>query len=76
MFRTEYYEKIYVKELMYSPKYTVDISEKIEDVVKKMSDTNDYNFAVLDKDRYLGFVSRADVFSTYRETVKELSNDY
>ncbi|MDR0763780.1 MAG: chloride channel protein [Bacteroidales bacterium] len=76
IFRAEYYDRIYVKELMYQPKYTIDISEKIEDVVKKMSDTHDYNFAVLDKDRYLGFVSRADVFSAYRKTVKELSNDY
>ncbi|MDR0619764.1 MAG: chloride channel protein [Bacteroidales bacterium] len=76
IFHPEYYEKIYVKELMYSPKYTIDISEKIENVVKKMSDTNDYNFAVLDKDTYLGFVSRADVFSAYRKTIKELSSDY
>jgi CIC family chloride channel protein len=58
------------------PKYTIDISEKIEDVVKKMSGINDYNFVVLDKDKYVGFVSRADVFSAYRKTVKELSDEY
>jgi CIC family chloride channel protein len=58
------------------PKYTIDISEKIEDVVKKMSGINDYNFVVLDKDKYIGFVSRADVFSAYRKTVKELSDEY
>jgi CIC family chloride channel protein len=76
MFRSEYYDKIFVQELIYVPKYTIDISDKIEDVVKKMSGANDYNFAVLDKDRYVGFVSRADVFSAYRTTVKELSTDY
>ncbi|MDR1739677.1 MAG: chloride channel protein, partial [Bacteroidales bacterium] len=52
IFHPEYYDKVFVKELIYMPKYTIDISEKIEDVVKKMSGINDYNFVVLDKDKY------------------------
>ncbi|MDE6493671.1 MAG: chloride channel protein [Bacteroidales bacterium] len=75
IFRPELYGQISVKELMYKPKTIIYRQENMEQVAKKFNTCSDYNIPVLDGETYVGFVSRANVFSNYRNKVKEFSND-
>ena len=75
IFRPELYNQILVKDLMYMPKTIIYRQETMEEVAKKFQNSKDYNIPVLEGEKYVGFVSRANVFSNYRVKVKEFSND-
>jgi chloride channel protein, CIC family len=75
MFETDLYDKTLVRDLMFMPQNTVDINESMEDVAKKFQLSGRYNIAVLDNGKYLGFLSRAKVFSSYREMLKQFSDE-
>ena len=75
MFKQDQYGKILVKDLMYMPEITIEIGESMEEVARKFNDTDKYNIVVLDKGKYVGFVSRANFFSTYRQILKESSEE-
>lgn len=75
VFKHEQYDKTFVRSLMFMPETLVDINETMEDVAKKFSETSNYNLPVLDNGKYVGFVSRANVFSAYRKLVQEYSQD-
>jgi CIC family chloride channel protein len=73
IFRPELYDTTYVRDLMFMPHPIVDPDESMEDVARKFSESEHYNLPVLKNGKYIGFVSRANVFSTYREKLKEFS---
>lgn len=76
MFKPENYDNTMVSNLMFMPSQTIDINEDdMEAVATKFQHSGKYNLAVLDGDKYVGFVSRANVFSHYREILKDLSEE-
>lgn len=75
IFKPEIYGQITVKELMYKPKNIIYREENMSQVARKFQNCSDYNIPVLDGKTYVGFVSRANVFSNYRNKVEEFSND-
>jgi CIC family chloride channel protein len=75
MFNHEIYDKTHVRDLMFMPEYTVNIDEQMEEVAGKFSRSGRYNIAVVDNGKYVGFLSRAKVFSSYREMLKHFSDD-
>jgi CIC family chloride channel protein len=75
IFKPEKYETTLVKDLMYMPDVPVDINETMEEVAQKFQNCGHYNLPVLDKGKYLGFVSRANVFSSYRQIIHEFSEE-
>ena len=75
MFNREMYDSVYVNELMYMPTPIVSPDESMEDVAKKFKVSNNYNLPVVDNGKYVGFVSRANVFSAYRNLLKKFSED-
>lgn len=75
IFQPELYEKTFVTELMFMPETTVGPDESMEDVAKKFQQSGKFNLAVLKDGKYLGFVSRARVFSSYRSLLKDFSDD-
>jgi len=75
MFKRELYDDVYVKELMFMPSPTVSPDESMEDVARKFQTTNHYNLPVIKDDKYVGFVSRANVFSAYRDLLSKFSED-
>lgn len=75
IFKPELYETTPVKSLIYMPDVLVDISETMEEVAEKFQHCGHYNLPVLDGDKYVGFVSRANVFSSYREIIHEFSEE-
>ena len=76
MFQTEMYDTVIAKELMFVPEVTVSTQDSMETVANKIQKSGKFNVAVLDNEgKYLGFISRANVFSTYRNLLKEFSAD-
>ncbi len=75
MFHPEMYEKVSVRSLMFHPSTIVELSDDMETVAGKFQHSGKYNLVVLNKGKYVGFVSRANVFSHYRQLLKEFSED-
>ncbi len=75
IFKPEMYENTFVRDLMFMPDTFVSPKEEMEDVAQKFHLTGHYNLPVLDNGKYLGFVSRAKVFSSYRKLLKYFSDD-
>ncbi len=75
MFQPELYETTTVRSLMFHPSSIVELSDDMETVAAKFQHSGKYNLVVLNKGKYVGFVSRANVFSHYRQILKEFSED-
>ncbi|MCL1821960.1 MAG: chloride channel protein [Prolixibacteraceae bacterium] len=75
IFETDLYDKVKIKALMYMPKYYVSPYDSMEDVVAMFESSGRFNLAVIDKGKYMGFLSRARVFSDYRENIRDFSSD-
>lgn len=75
MFKPDLYEKYKVREMKVFPEAIISTDENMESVTEKFSRTGNFNMVVLDGDQYVGFVSRAKVFSTYRRLLKQFSED-
>jgi CIC family chloride channel protein len=75
IFKPELYDTVIVNSLMVTPAAFVSTEDSMETVASKFSDYDKYNLPVLKDGKYIGFVSRANVFSKYREMVKTFSED-
>jgi CIC family chloride channel protein len=75
IFETELYDTVKVKDLMYMPEYFISPLDNMEKVAEKFESSGRYNLAVIDEGKYLGFISRAVVFSKYRKTLQDISHD-
>lgn len=73
IFENELYDKLYVRDMMFMPDVEVDPDESMEDVAQKFMKTQHYNLPVIKNGKYIGFVSRANVFSQYRKLLKDFS---
>lgn len=75
MFQPEIYQTTTVRSLLFHPSSIVNLSDDMETVAHKFQHSGKYNLVVLDDGKYIGFVSRANVFSKYRTLLKEFSED-
>jgi len=75
IFKPELYKTTMITSIMVIPETTIDPEESMEIVVKKFRDSGKFNIPVIKDGVYLGFVSRAKVFSKYRSLLKYFSDD-
>jgi len=75
IFKPELYKTTMITSIMVIPETTIDPEESMEIVVKKFRDSGKFNIPVIKDGIYLGFVSRAKVFSKYRSLLKYFSDD-
>jgi CIC family chloride channel protein len=75
IFKPELYDSVMVSSLMHAPMSSATMEDSMEDIVEKFQKTPHFNIVVLDNGKYIGFVSRANVFSKYRKMLKEFSED-
>jgi len=75
IFKPELYEITPVNTLMFMPETTIEIGESMNDVAQKFYNSDKFNLVVLDQGKYVGFISRARVFSMYRRLLKDFSYD-
>ncbi len=75
IFEQDLYDEVQVKDLMYMPEHYISPLDTMEKVAEKFETSGRYNLAVIDNGKYLGFISRAVVFSKYRKTLQDFSHD-
>ena len=62
-----------VEKIMVYPDYIINYDETIESIVQKFEESHKYNIVIVDHGKYLGYISRANVFTAYQATLKEIS---
>jgi len=75
IFKQELYETTMVVDVMFMPDPIVSSKDSMEVVAQKFQDSGNYNLPVIDDGKYIGFVSRARIFSSYRKLLKEFSDE-
>lgn len=67
MFNEEERKNTLVKSLMHSPPAFVSSHENMQSVMSKFELTGAWNLPVIDDGKYVGFLSKSRIFSTYRK---------
>ncbi len=76
VFRSELYHHFTVAQLMSQPPTLLRLGDPMEDVMRAFDKYHAQQLPVLDeKEHLLGYVSRAHIYSQYRDMVADLSND-
>ncbi|MFV0289818.1 MAG: chloride channel protein [Mangrovibacterium sp.] len=75
IFNQELYDRVYVKDIMYMPEFYVSPKDSMLKVAEIFEACGRFNLAVLEDGKYLGFISRARVFSKYRKDMSLTSNE-
>ncbi len=75
IFKQKDYDKITIEELMYMPEHWITPHDSMDDVVDKFDNSGRFNLAVIDKGKYMGFVSRAKIYTDYRKHIEHFSHD-
>ena len=70
IFKNEMYNKVTVNELMSIPVAIISPSETMESIMKKFDETGAWNIPVVENSKYIGFISKSSVFSSYRSKLK------
>nr|NQU90142.1 chloride channel protein [Bacteroidota bacterium] len=73
MFKPELYDTTSVRSLMIIPVYTISPNDKVEDIAQKFQESGKYNMPVIDDGKYVGYISKANLFHEYRKKLKEVS---
>lgn len=73
MFKSEKYD-CPIDDFKMQSKEHVSTKDAMETVMQKFKNTGYYNLPVVDNGKYIGFVSRANIFTAYRKMLNELSD--
>lgn len=74
IFRTELYHRFHASQLMTPPAATLGAGDPMEDVMKTFDRTGAQNLPVVSVDgRLIGYISRARLYSMYRQLVADFS---
>lgn len=75
MFRTDLYKKMHVSRFMTAMPAVLDVNEPMDQVMNTFDKTNAWNLPVVDKGKYVGFVSKSKIFNSYRQVLKHFLDD-
>ena len=76
MFDRSRYDTVKICNVMKSAPAFVYMDERMDSVMNKFESTQAWNLPVLDdENKYLGFVSKSKIFSSYRDQLKAVSNE-
>jgi CIC family chloride channel protein len=74
LFRPELYEALTVGDIVTRDVLSIEAGEAMDTVMTKLEDSDLWNIPVTRKGKYIGFVSRSNVFSFYRRILKKTSS--
>ncbi|PID92606.1 MAG: chloride channel protein [Bacteroidetes bacterium] len=75
LFNRELYDKVPIVELMQTPPAIIRKDDQMGHVLECFENTGAWNLPVTDQHRYVGFISRSKIFSSYRKLLREFSDD-
>lgn len=70
IFKHDLYESITVKDLMVKPTEIVSIDESMDCVMKKFDSTGQWNLPVTKDRKFVGFINKSTIFTSYRSKLK------
>jgi CIC family chloride channel protein len=71
IFQPERYKNIYVSELVTPVPAVIELNETMDSVMEKFEKTGAWNLPVLDNGKYIGFLSKSKIFSSYRHLLQQ-----
>jgi CIC family chloride channel protein len=74
LFDESYYDQS-IQNFAVLPDYVIHPEESMEEIVQKFQKSGKYNIPVIRDGQYMGYISRANVFSAYRKMMSEISED-
>ena len=75
IFKPELYETTRIKDLMFIPDIIIESNDEMSEIIRKFKNTGIYNLPVVENGKYIGFISRANIFSAYRKLLQDFSAD-
>ena len=76
MFNESLYDRIHIYNLVKDAPETLSEEERMESVMEKFERTQAWNLPVTDAaGKYVGFVSKSNIFSSYRDQLHQVSHD-
>ena len=67
MFDQSLYKEVKARDVMQNPPEVIDIGrDKMTDIMKKFQDSSAWNLPVVDKEKYIGFISKSKLLTAYR----------
>lgn len=75
MFNQDLYDNTFVRDFMTTPPTVVEVNDPMDVVMKKFEETQAWNLPVIEEERYIGFVSKAKIFNTYRRVLQHFSDE-
>ncbi|MDR3705573.1 MAG: chloride channel protein [Paludibacteraceae bacterium] len=76
MFRQELYSRFTVRRLMISPPAIITVEESMDKVMNTFDKCKAWNLPVVDQEgKYLGYVSKSQIFNSYRQVLVHFSDD-
>ena len=70
MFNVSRYDTVRVDQLMQKPQEIANVTDDMTSIMEKFDKSGVWNIPVLQDGRYLGFISKSRVFSSYRDKLK------
>ena len=72
IFQPDRYDKVHVSELITKMPVHIEVNEQMLSVMKKFETTGAWNLPVVENGKYIGFLSKSKIFSSYRHLLQEL----
>ena len=71
IFRPEQYKDVLISDLVTSVPATIELNETMESVMDKFEKTGAWNLPVVENGKYIGFLSKSKIFSSYRNLLQQ-----
>ena len=75
MFRTDLYKKMHVSRFMSSASTKIEINTPMDEVMKAFDKTHAWNLPVVERGKYVGFVSKSKIFNSYRRVLRHYCDE-
>lgn len=75
MFRPDLYDKMRVRKFMSSMPAKIELGQSMDSVMKMFDDTKAWNLPVVERGKYIGFVSKSKIFNSYRRVLKHYTDE-
>ncbi|HEX2934805.1 MAG TPA: chloride channel protein [Bacteroidales bacterium] len=76
LFKPELYQEIKIMDITDTTVVPIDSNQGMELAMEKFENSNHWNLPVIENGKYIGIISRANVFSAYRRMLKKSSSAF
>lgn len=75
MFQEALYQTTFVRNLMRIPDEIIQAEDSMQEVMDKFNKSHAWNLPVVDKNRFVGVISKSSLFSAYRKQLINITED-